>query len=406
MIHYTRYLMIIASLLLFNSGCQKDKKNMMGTYGYDKTFFENQGIDFIELKDNNNLARLLLVPAYQGRVMTSTAGGEDGMSYGWINHSFIESGKQDPQINVYGGEERFWLGPEGGPYSIYFKPGTEQVFENWFVPPVIDTEPFDVVRADSRHVEFAKKTMLTNASGTEFHIGIQRNVSLLPISSVSELLGIEMPAGLQTVAYQTDNTIENTGDIAWTKEDGLLSIWMLCMFNPTPSTTVFIPYKKEGDGIIVNDDYFGKVPADRLMVDNGTIYFKIDGEYRSKIGLPFNRATELCGSYDSEKQVLTLLWCSIPAEAEPYVNSKWGDQDDHYKGDVINSYNDGPVEDGSIMGPFYEIETSSPGAELQPAESIKHTQRIMHFQGDQEKLAKIVLQLFNLDLEDIINKFQ
>jgi hypothetical protein len=274
------------------------------------------------------------------------------------------------------------------------------------VPPVIDTESFDIVQSDSQHVEFVKNTVLTNASGTEFHIGIRRIVSLLPMNSVSALLGVDIPADLQAVAYQTDNIIKNTGDSAWTKEDGLLSIWMLCMFNPTPATTVFIPYQKEGAGVIVNDDYFGKVPADRLIVDNGTIYFKIDGKFRSKIGLPYNRATSLCGSYDSEKMVLTLLWCSIPAEPEPYVNSKWGEQEDPYNGDVINSYNDGPVEDGSIMGPFYEIETSSPGAALQPSESLKHTQRIMHFQGDEEKLAKIVRQLFNLDLDDIINKFQ
>jgi len=70
MIHYVRYLMVLASLLLINPGCQKDNKNKMGTYGYDKTFFEDRGIDFLELKDNNNLARLMLVPAYQGRVMT------------------------------------------------------------------------------------------------------------------------------------------------------------------------------------------------------------------------------------------------------------------------------------------------------------------------------------------------
>ena len=44
-----------------------------------------------------------------------------------------------------------------------------------------------------------------------------------------------------------------------------------------------------------------------------------------------------------------------------YVNGQWGPQEDPFAGDVINSYNDGPVEDGSIMGPFYEIETSSPG---------------------------------------------
>ena len=403
---YIKYLMIIPFMLIISSSCQNDKNNVMGTFGYDKTFFENQNIDFIELSENNDLARLLVVPAYQGRVMTSTAGGDNGMSFGWINHSFIEAGKRDPQINVYGGEERFWLGPEGGPYSIYFEPGAEQVFKNWVVPPVIDTEPFDLMQRDSQHVEFVKNTVLTNASGTEFNVGIQRIVSILSMSSVSAFLGVDIPAGIQGVAYQTDNIIQNTGKAAWTKEDGLLSIWMLCMFNPTPATTVFIPYKKEGEGVIVNDDYFGKVPADRLLVDNETIYFKIDGKFRSKIGLPFQRATELCGSYDSEKRVLTLLWCTIPEEPAPYVNSKWGDQDDPYNGDVINSYNDGPVEDGSIMGPFYEIETSSPGAALQPMETLKHTQRIMHFQGDEEELAKIVLRLFNLDLDDIINKFQ
>jgi len=48
------------------------------------------------------------------------------------------------------------------------------------------------------------------------------------------------------------------------------------------------------------------------------------------------------------------------------------------KGDAVNSYNDGPVTDGSIMGPFYEIESSSPAANLSPGEKITHTQRIFH----------------------------
>lgn len=384
----------------------KDSSSTMDSYGSDKVFFEEHNIDFVELRGDNDLARLLVVPAYQGRVMTSTAGGEDGSSFGWINYSFIESGKKDPQFNVFGGEERLWFGPEGGPYSIYFKEGAEQVFENWVVPPVIDTEPFDVVQSDSQHVEFAKNTTLTNASGTVFDIGIQRIVSLLPMDAVSSLLGIEIASGLQAVAYQTDNSITNRGDTAWTEETGLLSIWMLSMFNPTPATTVFIPYQKEGDGVVVNDDYFGKVPADRLVIDDGTIYFKIDGKHRSKIGLPYNRATSMSGSYDSEKKVLTILWCSLPEEPQAYVNSKWGEQEDPYNGDAINSYNDGPVEDGSIMGPFYEIETSSPGAALAPSETLKHTQRIMHFQGDEQALAEIVSNLFNLDLNEIANKFQ
>lgn len=103
--------------------------------------------------------------------------------------------------------------------------------------------------------------------------------------------------------------------------------------------------------------------------------------------------------------MLTLLWCTLPAGPESYVNSKWGDQDDSYNGDVINTYNDGPVEDGSIMGPFYEIETSSPAAELLPSVSIRHIQRIVHLQGDEEDLAIVVRDLFNLDLKSISNKF-
>ena len=142
------------------------------------------------------------------------------------------------------------------------------------------------------------------------------------------------------------------------------------------------------------------------MKNKGTRFFKIDGEHRSKIGLPYNRARSLCGSYDSDKKVLTLLWCSLPEGPADYVNSKWGDQDDSFNGDAVNSYNDGPVEDGSIMGPFYEIETSSPGAELQPAESLKHTQRILHLQGNEAELEKIVSKLFNLGLEDIAGKFK
>lgn len=384
---------------------QLKNKVQMGSYEYDKKFLGRNNVEFIELRSNDNLARLIVVPSYQGRVMTSTAGGDKGKSFGWINYKFIETGVKSPQFNVYGGEERFWLGPEGGPYSIYFKEGDEQVYENWIVPPVIDTEKFEVVSSDCKSVKFTKQTKLVNANGTEFQVGIERTVSLLSKTDIEQMFNIKILGATRVVAYQTDNTITNIGDKAWTKDDGLLSIWLLSMFNPSPETTVFIPYIEGGNGLIVNDDYFGKVPSDRLIVDSNTVYFKIDGKYRSKIGIPPNRAKALCGSYDSGAKVLTLLWCTLPAGPESYVNSKWGDQDDSYNGDVINSYNDGPVEDGSIMGPFYEIETSSPAAELLPSVSIRHIQRIVHLQGDEEDLAIVVRDLFNLDLKSISNKF-
>ena len=376
-----------------------------GSYGYDLAFMKSHKMEVIELRDENNKACLLISPELQGRVMTSSAKGNEGKSFGWINYKLIESGVVSSQFNAYGGEERFWLGPEGGPFSVYFPKGAEQLFTNWVVPPVLDTERYDVREQKPGSVTFVKNTALKNASGTEFKIGIERKVSLLSQDTLSGLLKVNIPSGLDVVAYQSDNTITNVGEEAWTKEKGLLSIWMLCMFNPSPTTTVFIPYKPEGEGVTVNDEYFGKVPADRLIVDKGTVYFKIDGKHRSKIGLPPERAKELCGSFDSEKNILTILWCSIPTEPKPYVNSKWGKQDDPFKGDVINSYNDGPVEDGSIMGPFYEIETSSLAALLQPRESLTHSQRVVHIQGDKEKLGQIVNELFGLDINEIASKF-
>lgn len=376
-----------------------------GTYGYDTDFLKAHKMDFIELKDKSSKASLMIVPALQGRVMTSSANGNEGKSFGWINYKLFESGKVSSQFNPYGGEERFWLGPEGGPFSLYFAPGTEQVFKNWVVPPVLDTESYEIAEQQPGSVKFTKNTVVKNASGTEFKIGIERKISLLSPDTLSTLFKVNIPAGLDIVAYQSDNTITNTGIKPWTKESGLPSIWLLCMFNPSPTTTVFVPYKEEGKGVIVNDEYFGKVPADRLIADNGTVYFKIDGKLRSKIGLPPERAKGICGSYDSEKSILTILWCSMPKEPAAYVNSKWGKQDDSFKGDVINSYNDGPVEDGSIMGPFYEVETSSPAAQLRPTESLTHTQRVVHIQGDKVKLASIVNELFGLDLDKIATKF-
>lgn len=398
--------LIITSLVGVTMSCGQSKsKYQMGTYGYDKLFFERNNVDIIELKSPDELSRLIVVPAYQGRVMTSSAGGESGKSYGWINYKFIEAGKKDAQFNVFGGEERFWIGPEGGPYSVYFEKGVNQVYENWLVPSIIDTDFFEVAARDNESVKFTKEANLTNASGTEFRIGIERTVAILSRIQAEQSLNQSIPEGINVVAYQTDNIITNLGDVPWTKESGLLSIWMLSMFNPSPETTVFIPYNSEAEGVIVNDDYFGKVPSDRLVIDSNTVYFKIDGKYRSKIGIPPARAMELCGSYDSGDKVLTLLWCSLPDEPKSYVNSKWGDQDNSYNGDAINSYNDGPVDDGSIMGPFYEIETSSPAAELSPNESIRHIQRIMHLQGEEALLADLIRELFHLELQEIAKKF-
>ena len=70
--------------------------------------------------------------------------------------------------------------------------------------------------------------------------------------------------------------------------------------------------------------------------------------------------------------MLTIVQYSRPTDATTYVNSMWEMQKEPYKGDVINSYNDGPPAPGKPpLGPFYELETSSPALSLQPASTTR-----------------------------------
>ncbi|WP_282782607.1 DUF6786 family protein [Phaeodactylibacter xiamenensis] len=87
-----------------------DEQPGEGTFGYDIHFLKAHKKTVL-LKENDGQSQIAIVPDYQGRVMTSTAQGEKGKSYGWINHKLIASGAIQPKINAVGGEDRFWLGP-------------------------------------------------------------------------------------------------------------------------------------------------------------------------------------------------------------------------------------------------------------------------------------------------------
>ncbi|MEI7527031.1 MAG: DUF6786 family protein [Mariniphaga sp.] len=415
---YNIYLFSMAMLFLFSivapisihTQMEESKAvNTPGNYAQDKAFLKSHKIDFIELTDQSRKACLLISPTLQGRVVTSTDNGENGKSYGWINYKYINSGELSSQFNPYGGEERLWLGPEGGPFSIYFQKGKEQSFENWKVPKEIDTESFIVRSQTSSSVSFFKNFALVNASGMKLEVGIERTVKLLAKSNIEEILAINLGDSLSYVAYESENILMNQGKVDWNEKNGFLSIWLLSMFNPTEKAVVFVPFKQGNDakiGKVVTDDYFGKVPDSRLKQKNGMLFFKVDGKLRSKIGISPNRAKPWCGSYDPASKLLTLVWCSLPEMPMKFVNSKWGKQDDPLVGDAINSYNDGPLADGSMMGPFYEIETSSPAALLSSGEFITHRQRIFHISGNESQLSLLTQKLFGISVTDITKVFQ
>ncbi|MDH4089544.1 MAG: hypothetical protein OEV74_17940 [Cyclobacteriaceae bacterium] len=375
----------------------------IGTFGYDLNFLRQHHEDAILLHDETNTAQIIVLPAYQARVMTSTARGNGGDSFGWLNYDLIASQKPSEHMHAFGGEERFWLGPEGGQFSIYFKKGVAFTFDNWLVPKEIDTEPFTLVGSSQEEAKFEKEMHFENYSGTQFDLLVNRNIRLLGRSKIESLLNITVPADVETVAFESENILTNKGKQAWNKETGMLSIWILSMMNASDQTTVAIPFK-QGDqsvlGKVVTDDYFGKVPSDRLAVRNGVILFKADGKHRSKIGISPLRALRLVTSYDAVNTVLTIAEFTLPEGETDYVNSLWELQQDPFNGDAINAYNDGPVN-GIQMGDLYEIESSSPAAALSSEESLTHYHRTIHLKGSKEGLDKIALKLLGIHLDEI-----
>jgi hypothetical protein len=405
------YLFFYPCLLLGAAGCNLPSKmpetatakdsTAKGTYAYDVDFLKKHTTKVIELTSEDSSAKVLLSADYQGRVMTSTAMGDTGISFGWLNYALIAAPEKKKQFNPVGGEERFWMGPEGGQYSLYFKGGDSFNIAHWQVPSFIDTEMYDVTQASKSMAVFSKKATIKNYSGTSFNIAIERTVSLLSKDQLAKKLKVSIPADIDFVGFETTNKVTNTGSTNWTKDNGLLSIWLLGMFTPSLETTVIIPFHPiDNARSFITDNYFGDIPKERLQVIDSVLYFTCDGKLRSKIGLSPLIAKPIAASFDFKNNVLTVIIPQVNKEAA-YVNSKWEMQAQPYKGDVINSYNDGPLADGTQMGPFYEVESSSPALELKKGATGEYKQTTCHFQGRYITLQQLAKQLLGVDLNTI-----
>lgn len=360
--------------------------------------------------ENGEGAQLVVVPAYQGRTMTSTSSGPGGTSYGYLNYDAIASQQRDSQINLYGGEDRMWVSPEGGQYSVFFDPGVPMEYANWRTPAVLDTEPFQVVEQDDRSISFSKRAALTNWSRFEFQIQMDRRVVLLDRNAARGHLGHDLD-GLSISAHESHNTLTNAGESSWQPATGLIGIWMLCMNKPSPAATLLVPFKPgptEQLGPCVNADYFGKLDSNRLIVDEpgGMIFFLGDGNLRSKLGLTFQRAQPWIGSWDQQRGVLSVVQFNLPADAPAgYNNNLWEFQEHPYEGDVINAYNDGPNESGGQLGGFFELETISPALALSPQQSYTHIHRTIRMEGDRDALSSVAEKSFGVSLAGIESKF-
>ena len=319
-------------------------------FGQDLAFLR-QHIDSIVLANSDD-QQVVVVPQWQGRIMTSTTRGADGFSYGWVNYDRITSGKIEPQINLFGGEDRFWISPEGSQFSFFFDPGVEMDLVNWRTPPELDIHPFDIFDQQEDQVTFQKKFQLTNYSGSIFEMQVDRTVRINSDDQTAVNLGMAIPDGVFSVSHESHNRVYNAGTQDWSADCGLPAVWILCMNKPSSSATVMVPFQSgsiEERGKIVTADYFGKLDSKRLRIcdESNLIFFLGDGKMRSKLGVAFERAVNVLGAWDSEHQCMTIAQFNLPTDIDVgYTNNLWKVVEEPYRGDVVNSYNDGPNENG------------------------------------------------------------
>ncbi len=404
--HMIKFLLPVSLIyMLASSSCNSPDKNdtdyIKGSFGYDLRFLEKYD-SVIVLKSGDGNARIIVSAKYQAKVFTSSAEGNSGQSFGWVNYKAFTA-NIDPHINAYGGENRLWLGPEGGKFSLFFKPGVRMDFDSWKTPAAFDTEAWSVVSSDPVSVNMSKDMNLINYQGTELSVTIKRNIKILERQDIISKLDISIDDSIKTVGYTSENTLINNGKQEWTTETGMPCIWILDMFNPSDQTTIIIPFMGDTTSKPATTDYFGEIPANRIKYADSILFYKADGKYRGKLGIHPSRAKNIAGSYDAEKKVLTIILFDIDNQGK-YLNQEWNTVKPPFSGDAVNAYNDGPLSSGGQLGPFYELESVSPAAFLKPEGALVHHHSVFHFTGSENELNAIAERKLGVSLEKIKNE--
>jgi len=302
-------LAFVASASLLLLACGKDETmpppntptaTAAPTFEAEVAYLKAHGVSVDVLQSGTG--QLAVVPGYQGRVMTSAVE-PNGRSLGFVNHAFIDAGKTGTQFDNYGGEDRFWLGPEAGQWGLYFAPGAPYKFDLWQTPHGLQegrwgsgsgaTDPrvLDMVGHDAGFL--SRQLMVQNHSGVRFDVEVSRRIK--PVTKPPVTIG----AGVKWVGFTSVNVVTNVGGRAWSAKDGMVSIWILGMFNPAPDAKIIVPFSTESKAPIVNDRYFGKIAPERLKVapDESYVLLQADGQARVAGGMAFLRVGQDGGGF-------------------------------------------------------------------------------------------------------------
>ncbi|WP_291959307.1 DUF6786 family protein [Maribacter sp.] len=365
----------------------------INTFGSDLEIL-NTIDDLHVLKSENSM--IAVSGELQGRVFTSSSNGLNGKSYGWFNRKSITDHSFKNRFGNLGGEDRMWFGPQYGKFNVFFEPGLTFEDKNSRIAPDLDTLLFETKKKTHKEIISKGRMHIKNYQNYVFNIDVERKVSILNKHEIEQNLNISIDDEVTYVGFESVTKMTNIGTNKWSKNTGLLSIWILGCMVPTKNTVAMIPVKGHLDEVT---NYFTPLDDSRIKIKECMVYYKADANYLNKIGILPQNTIPVFGSYSPELNVLTLIEFTFENN-EHYVNSKREDNQDPYAGDVINIFNDGVTSTAGPFGPFYELETSSSAQELEAGKNMVHISKTYHFEGKKEYLDKISYKVLGVKLSN------
>jgi hypothetical protein len=365
----------------------------------------DMGYEHFELESDSGHGRVLCAPSLVGRVMTTTFDSADGQSLGRIGIEGICKGPVDPVFNDFGGEERFWLGPEGGQFGLHFS-STNQTLATYRVQAGMSSKPYFVVRAGHGFITMRSRFDLTNCLGTQFEVDILRSIKIL--DSCPYIL--DHPGHVDFVGFQTETTITNVGKKPMSWDTGVLSAWTIGQHPSGPRCVVVLPLVIGTElalGKPIREDYIevlnpgGSLGPGKLSINVGYALLKTESNCSIKIGIGKKRAKNRFGSIDLDRCQMTINDFDLFPEID-YVAPYWRplSYDELRDGEAISIYVDGSGE-AEPTGHFYELESLSPALTLVPTQSHTHRNRIYHIRSDRPVLGSICAEFLGASLDRI-----
>jgi len=319
-------------------------------------------------------------PQLGAKLVGLSAAGKEGRNLVWFNpaafaDSFWQGG---PRWNI--GGLRSWIAPEA---AFFLDPGG-----SWFVPQGLDPGNYQVVYRRKTLVECRNEFEVRDREGHRYRLALTRRLTLIDVPPEEAYA----PITCEFAGVKLEHTLKNLGDAPIGRETGLVGLWSLLQVN-TPGTMII---RLRGRHRGAYRDYFNPLGEERMSVLPGVITVKMDGCYRSKLGIRPRAAAGVLGYLwkpETGKPVLLVMRFPVNPRGR-YVDHPWNLKGTY--GDAVQVYND----DGANGG-FAEMECHGPARELGPGESESHELELLVFSGREDDLKSIGSRLMRIPVDRV-----